>query len=331
MSASRSERLLNLLIMLLVQQRYVPKERIRQVLYAEHSGDAFDRMFDRDKEELRALGVPIEVGQLSAYFEDEVGYRIEPDDLALPEISLTAEESSVLTLAGKVWHHATLANSTAAALRKLVPQLPPESGSPLSINEPRITADEPTFDVFWSATQERRTVVFEYHTPGSDTPARRKIEPWGVIRESGRWYVVGRDVDRNQERIFRLSRVVGSARVGARPDAFQVPTGTDVREVARRLKPTIEKQVVEVLLRTGTGHVVRKRGDLVACGVVGPDGTDAWDRVRLEGAMNEIASEVLSLGPKAFAASPVEFREHVVARLDRVLAGPSSPAAGGAR
>ncbi|WP_110241444.1 helix-turn-helix transcriptional regulator [Nocardioides gilvus] len=328
MSASRSERLLNLLIMLLVQQRYVPKERIRQVLYPDQAGDAFDRMFDRDKEELRALGVPIEVGQLSAYFDDEVGYRIRPDDLALPEIALTAEEASVLTLAGKVWHHATLADSTAAALRKLVPGLPLEAGSPLSISEPRITAEEPTFDDFWTATQERRTVTFDYRTPGSDSAGRRRLEPWGVIRESGRWYVLGLDVDRKQERIFRLSRVEGATRLGTRPDAFQVPAGTDVREVARRLKPATDKQPLDVLLRTGAGHALRRRGTLLASGVSGPDGADHWDRLRVEGALSEVSAEVLTLGTNAFAESPPEFRDHVGGRLDQLVAALSVPTTG---
>lgn len=320
MSGSRSERLLNLLIMLLVQQRHVPKERIRQVLYPDQGTDAFDRMFDRDKEELRALGVPIEVGQLSAFFEDEVGYRIKPDDLALPEISLSSDEAAVLTLAGKVWHHATLADSTAAALRKLVPGLPLEPTASLSITEPRITAEEPTFDDFWTATQERRTVTFDYRTAGAVQPARRRVQPWGVIRESGRWYVVGHDMDRDEERIFRLSRVVGEARVGKKPDAFQVPQGTNVREVARRLRPTPSTVALDVLLHADAGHGLRRRGTVVDRGALGPDGSTEWDRVRVEGDLAQVASEVLVLGRKAFAEAPAEFREHVRGRLDALLA-----------
>ncbi len=65
-NASKTERLLNLLIMLLVQRNYVSKERIRAILYADASDDAFEKMFERDKEELRSLGVPIEVGQMDA-------------------------------------------------------------------------------------------------------------------------------------------------------------------------------------------------------------------------------------------------------------------------
>ena len=72
--------------MLLVQRRFVAKERIREILYPDQATDAFEKMFERDKEELRSLGVPIEVGQLDAFFDDEPGYRIRPDEFALPEI-----------------------------------------------------------------------------------------------------------------------------------------------------------------------------------------------------------------------------------------------------
>ena len=85
-STYKTERLLNLLIMLLVQRHYVSKERIREILYADApSTDAFEKTFERDKDELRSLGVPIEVGQMDAYFDDEPGYRIRADAFALPE------------------------------------------------------------------------------------------------------------------------------------------------------------------------------------------------------------------------------------------------------
>ena len=119
MTAGKSERLLNLLIMLLVQRRYVAKERIREILYPDSTQDAFEKMFERDKDELRSLGVPIEVGQMDAFFDDEPGYRIRPDEFALPDISLTADEAAVVGLATKVWQHARLAEATTEAVRKL--------------------------------------------------------------------------------------------------------------------------------------------------------------------------------------------------------------------
>jgi proteasome accessory factor B len=105
-AAAKTERLMNLLIMLLVQRGYVTKDRIRELLYKDSSDEAFERMFERDKEELRSLGVPIETGTYDPVFEDEPGYRVSPDRFGLPPIELTADEAAVVGLATKVWEHA---------------------------------------------------------------------------------------------------------------------------------------------------------------------------------------------------------------------------------
>ena len=78
MTTRKTERILNLTICLLVSDRYLPKSRIREAVEGYHnlSDAAFERTFERDKDELRALGVPIEVGSFDAFFDDEQGYRI---------------------------------------------------------------------------------------------------------------------------------------------------------------------------------------------------------------------------------------------------------------
>ena len=122
MSATKSERLLNLVILLLVSRNYVSKQRIRESVedYANSSNDeAFEKMFERDKEELRALGIPIDIGAIDSFFEDELGYRIARDSFELPELDLGPDEVAVLGLAARVWQHAGLAASTSTALLKL--------------------------------------------------------------------------------------------------------------------------------------------------------------------------------------------------------------------
>ena len=178
-SASKTERLLNLLIMLLVQRNYVSKERIRAILYADASDDAFEKMFERDKDELRSLGVPIEVGQMDAYFDDEPGYRIRADEFALPEISLESDEASVVALATKVWEHARLAEATTDAVSKLSAAGLALDLAALDIAQPRLSADEPAFDVFWEATVSRRPVTFDYQRPGYDAPLTRHLAALG--------------------------------------------------------------------------------------------------------------------------------------------------------
>ena len=95
MATSKVERLMNLVIALLSTDGYLPAERIRRNVagYAESPSDeAFSRMFERDKNELRDLGIPLETGRVSALDPIE-GYRINRDAYALPEIDLTPDEA----------------------------------------------------------------------------------------------------------------------------------------------------------------------------------------------------------------------------------------------
>jgi proteasome accessory factor B len=312
-SPAKSERLLNLLIMLLVQRHYVSKDRIRTILYADASDDAFEKMFERDKEELRSLGVPIEVGHMDAYFDDEPGYRIRADEFALPEISLESDEAAVVALATRVWEHARLAEATTDAVSKLTAAGVDLDLAALDIAQPRLSADEPSFDVFWEATLNRRPVTFDYRRPGYDAPLTRHLQPWGVVRFSGRWYVVGLDTDRGEERVFRLSRVVGQATVSGPAGSFDVPPGTDVRETARRLAPAVPAEEATVLVRVGKAAALRRAGETAETGVPGPDGTTEWDRVRL--ARGAQADEVLALGPDVYVEGPEVLRDEVVDRL----------------
>src|SRR5690606_20212299 len=129
-----------------------------------------------DKDELRSLGVPIEVGQLDAFFDDEPGYRVRPDEFALPDIALEPDEAAVVGLATRVWQHATLAKATTEAVRKLTASGVDIDMSALDIAQPRISADEPSFDVFWEAVQERRVVEFDYLRASEQEPTRRRVQ-----------------------------------------------------------------------------------------------------------------------------------------------------------
>ncbi|HWG94267.1 MAG TPA: WYL domain-containing protein, partial [Mycobacteriales bacterium] len=98
MSARKTERLLNLVICLLATRRYLTVQQIRAAVpgYESGSEEAFRRMFERDKEELRELGIPLETGSHSSAHDDEVGYRIARRDYELPEISLEPDEAAAL-------------------------------------------------------------------------------------------------------------------------------------------------------------------------------------------------------------------------------------------
>jgi proteasome accessory factor B len=315
-TSRKSERLLNLLIMLLVQRHYVSKERIRAILYPDSRQDAFEKMFERDKDELRSLGVPIEVGSIDPLFDDEPGYRISPDDFALPEIRLAADEAAVVGLATRVWEHARLAEATTDAVRKLTAAGVEVDVSALDLVEPRLSADEPAFDVFWDATQARQAVEFDYQRPGyagNEGPRKRHLQPWGVVRHAGRWYVVGLDTDRGQERVFRLSRVVGDARRVGATASYDIPDGVDLRETTRRLAPPPMVVEATLLVRKGAGATLRRSAASIEDDVAGPDTDSPWDRVVLR--RDRLAEELLALGPDVLVESPAELRDDIVARL----------------
>ncbi len=100
----KSERLVNLTIALLATSRWLTKSEIYRTIDG-YSGDleAKERMFERDKEELRNLGIEIEVGSFDPLFEDEVGYRIRPEKYKIQISNLTEIQFSLISLATQLW------------------------------------------------------------------------------------------------------------------------------------------------------------------------------------------------------------------------------------
>jgi proteasome accessory factor B len=330
MTATKSERLMNLVIMLLVSRTYVTKERIREVIegYQGSEDEAFEKMFERDKAELRALGIPIELGYTDPFFEDEQGYLIARDAFELPDLDLESDEVAVLGLAARVWQHAGLASATSQALVKLRAAGYDVDRDALDALQPRVEADEPAFDTMWSATVSRTPVRFGYRRPGDTEPAERHLQPWGVVTARERWYVIGFDTDRQQTRMFRLSRVEGEVLKDGRPGGFSVPPGTDLRAIAGDLAPSRPASEGVVLARKGSADMLRRRASAVTGPVEGPDGSETWDRLSVTMySIDELAGEVLAHLGDVVVEEPPALREAVLERLERV----ARPLSGGHR
>ena len=327
MSARKSERLMNLLITLLVSRGYVTKHRLREVIpdYKDApSEDAFERMFDRDKDDLRALGVPIEVGGWDPLFEDEQGYRSVRSAFELPEISFEADEAAVIGLASRVWQQAGLASATSDALMKLRAAGVEVDREALNVAQPRLAPDEPSFEAFWEGVSTRRRVHFSYRTSVSAEPSQRHLEPWGIVSYRTRWYVVGHDLDRSDTRMFRLSRVIGEVTLAGEEGTFTVPEGTDIRGLASRLAPDTTERTAVVLVRRGKALALRHRaisGGLGAGAAEDSAGDEGWDRLEIGfGRLESLVDELVSYGPDVVAREPDELRSAVVERL-RAVAG----------
>ncbi len=257
MAPRKTERILNLTICLLVTRQYLPKSRIREIVEGYHdlSDAAFERTFERDKDELRSLGILVQVGNWDHYFDDEPGYRIERSDFELPPIELDAEEAAVIGVAARAWQHASLADSTRSALAKLRAAGVEPDTAHLAGLEPSVSANEPAFEPLWHAVLDRIRVSFTYRNGET-----RRLEPWGITSFRGRWYVVGRDTDRDATRMFRLSRMTDVPRPTSRPGAYQVPEDLDLRRLARSLLPNEPTAEALLGLRPGKAPALRRQG-----------------------------------------------------------------------
>src|ERR1700756_44625 len=121
MATSKVERLVNLVIALLSTRGYITAEKIRSTVagYSDSpSAEAFSRMFERHKNDLRGLGIPLEVGRVSGMDPTE-GYRITRDAYALPPVELTPDEAAAVAVATQLWESPELITATQGALLKL--------------------------------------------------------------------------------------------------------------------------------------------------------------------------------------------------------------------
>jgi proteasome accessory factor B len=319
MTSAKTERLLNLVICLLSTRRPLTKAQIRQAVpqYAENtSAEAFDRMFERDKDELRELGIPLETTSEDALFDDEVGYRVDRDAYALPDVHLAPDELAVLGLASRVWQQASLAGPATLALTKLSALgAPPDERSLIGL-EPRVRTAEPAFEALWSAVRDRAPVQFTYRTQGSGEVAARTVEPWAVTSWHGRWYLTGYDRDRRAPRVFRLTRVESVVRRVGPPGEYQVPDDHDPRVMVGDLTVDRPRRTARLLVRPGAGQTLRRR----AVGADASRDAEGRDELRLEfDDLDAFATELAPYGAAVLVAEPDDLRAAVVRRLADVL------------
>jgi proteasome accessory factor B len=312
MAARRAERLVNLVICLLSTRQFLTAERIRDAVpgYEPADGDpkadeAFKRMFERDKAELRDLGVPLETGRNSVFDADD-GYRITRRKYELPAIEFDPAEADAVGLAARLWQSATLGTSARNALIKLrAGGTDVETGSG-NVAVPYVDASDPTLPVFLEAARHARGVRFDYVKSGSGTPQRRNIEPWGVLSWRRRWYVVGYDRDREDVRSFRLSRVQGEVAPAGRR-GFERPQNVDLLGYVAGRSPD-DGRVAHVRL-SGPGGQLRRYASSEVDGVLTITFTDlSW-----------LARAVASAGANAVVLDPPDLAAAVRARLGGVV------------
>ncbi|MFM1964320.1 MAG: hypothetical protein RL134_45 [Actinomycetota bacterium] len=254
MATDRTERLLNLVICLLGARRPVSRSSLRDSIpgYSDTASDeAFERMFERDKDELRQMGIPIET-VINVQGEVE-GYLIDEDSYAMPSIEFDAAERAVLGLAARVWSEAALTAEAGAALRK-IEATTGERWSPLMPGRPG--TGEESLPLLWEAIRSRRVVRFDYLARGRDALETRTVEPWATAYRDGAWYVVGLSRERGAGRAFRLSRIQGG--VTRLQEEFPPADHSDISRLVDELVEPTTRGTARLVLPEGSAARIRQ-------------------------------------------------------------------------
>jgi proteasome accessory factor B len=221
----RIERLINLIAALLEARRPMTAEEIRREIagYDQGGHDAFRRTFERDKEALRVMGIPIE-RRATEPFGTTDGYIIPKARYYLPELDLEADELAALRIAADAILGS--ADAAEAGLMKLAvdADTAPAAG-PRIVWGADLAAEEPQLAAIYTAVLERGVLAFPYRRAGEDASRRRTVEPYGLVHRRGHWYLVGRDRDRDAVRAFKVSRV--GAPIRRLEGSFASPAGFD--------------------------------------------------------------------------------------------------------
>ncbi|WP_267275176.1 helix-turn-helix transcriptional regulator [Arthrobacter sp. CDRTa11] len=319
MSASRTERLLNLLIALLNTKYGLRRSELREKVYHDTSGNdvAFGRMFERDKNDLRQFGFDVETVTDLGWSEDDPAttrYRIGKESNRLPDVRLSPGEWTVLLLASQLWERAALGAAAQNALRKLQ-----ASGGlsdvelPVGV-QPRIKPAGRAFDELVGAMHAQHPVTFSYLAGSTGNEELRTVEPWGLGSRFGQWYLAGYDRTRQAVRHFRLSRITSAVTVRDK-ERYSPPENFNIREVLARL-PELPLRTAVVDVKAGRLVGLRQRAAGSAEG--GDTGVpDAgYDRLELQFRDAEVlAEELASYGPDALAVSPEDLMAAVRRRL----------------
>lgn len=251
--SAKTERLVNLTVALLASRRPLTFAELRQRMgeWQDGAPESMRRKFERDKDELRRLGVPIETVE---GFEGDTAYFVDDDAYALPEVELSVQQMTVLAVAFQLVEGGAeqLTFSRLAALAPDPEEVTPPTG--ITVRPTALGAVRPLAE----AIVEGRVVRFTHRKPTGEQ-IEREVEPRALLARRGTWYLRGHDRTRDEARVFRTDRIIGQ--VTATGESFDPPVDGDDAEQLAALFDLPEDVDLQVAVRTGNGWEVQPRRD----------------------------------------------------------------------
>lgn len=312
------ERLVNLVVALMATEQGLTKDTIltsvsgyREQSESGASKDALEKMFERDKESLRGLGVPIETIGDRADPDDlrEARYRVPTAEYELPEdIEFTPAEIALLNLAGGVWSESSMSAEARSGLRK-IRALGIAVEDPIIGYSPRISLRDPAFPGLQQAIEQSRVATFPYLKPGEEAPRLRRVRPLALVEYEARWHVFGYDLNVDADRTFLLQRIVGDVQTTRETFDPALREGAGERALAG-LEALAERQLALLEVNPGSEAALRlsRRARPAAQGIRVP-----YVDVQI------FADELASYGPEVRVVEPSDLRAEVIARLRATL------------
>ena len=306
----KSERLVNLTIALLATRRYLTKSEIfRSIEGYEGNGESKERMFERDKDDLRSLGIEIEVGGFDPIFNDEAGYRIKPESYALDLGEISGADIALLSLAANAWNGQALNAIAHSALLKLKSIGIDSDIDAIPMLAPRMVSAGSELVTVVEAITTRSPITFTYI--GQDLEnQKRTLNPYALASRDGFWYFAGMDLDKGAIRTFRLDRVEGEIAVGKKNASFEIPAGFDLFS---HLDEGISAKLATIDIRKGKAFALRKK----ALSVVEKG---EWDQITIQyGDDSTFIDSLLWHLDDVVVIEPSELRESVVKILNSMV------------
>jgi proteasome accessory factor C len=231
-------RQLSLVAFLMAERRPLTARDVKSNVegYSEMSDEAFARRYYSDRAELIALGVPLH-SQRDEFTGEEL-YTLRSEQYFLPALELSDDELAALQtsfylLEGKFAY----AEPLRLALQNLALGRVGFSSAPTLTAERVIEVSDPDYSVempgrlskLEGAISKQRTIKFRYWSIARDEMRERTVNPFALFQEGHAWYIVGRDLEVDAERTFRVARIQGDIRFATRRERdFRMPTDFDV-------------------------------------------------------------------------------------------------------
>ena len=313
----KTERLLNLTLALLATRRPMRKSEIFSNIPG-YSGnpDSMERMFERDKDELREMGIIVRVLPIDAFFDDEFGYQILASEFFLPDITLSQEESVWLAIATAFLKDSSTSLGAESAFQKLM------SSNEIPVDEVIASSRSWNLDVslgnsltmLWRAIKEKSSIQCDYTSRSTTT--QRIVSPYTLTSRYGTWYLIAQDDNDHKIKSFRVDRML-NLKMNSQNNFTDLPKNFDLSSF---LKSFHGEQISELTLKvhkalSSMHPLVEKSSFSISDGYVPVGSLLIYQNIDRQEAFNLI----LWAGDSVEVIAPDDVRHEIIENLNHVV------------